>query len=106
MVRVAAKRVRKQPQRTCVACRRVADKRDLVRVVATPEGRLVVDPKGKLPGRGAYICRRRACWASARRGAALGRALRLEGSEANRALEDLAALDAFFEQLPEDDDRA
>ena len=103
---MAAKRVRKQPQRTCVACRRVADKRDLVRVVATPEGRLVVDPKGKLPGRGAYICRRRACWASARRGGALGRALRLEGSEANRALEDLAALDAFFEQLPEDDDRA
>ena len=102
---VAANRVRRQPQRTCIACRRVADKRDLVRVVSTPEGRLVVDPKGKLPGRGAYVCRGRACWGTVRRGGALRRALRLEGSESDRMLVDLSAIDAFFEQLPESDDR-
>lgn len=50
------------PQRTCIACRAVRPKRDLVRIVRTPEGAVVVDETGKRNGRGAYLCRQRACW--------------------------------------------
>jgi predicted RNA-binding protein YlxR (DUF448 family) len=54
-----------QPQRTCVACRTVRPKRELVRVVRTPEGAVIVDETGKRNGRGAYLCRQRACWEAA-----------------------------------------
>ena len=43
------------PQRTCVICRKKYDKRQLTRLVRTPEG-VVIDPSGKLNGRGAYVC--------------------------------------------------
>lgn len=52
---------RKIPQRTCVACGTTRDKRDLVRVVRSPEGTALVDPTGKRSGRGAYVCRDAAC---------------------------------------------
>ncbi|MEA4882157.1 MAG: YlxR family protein [Clostridia bacterium] len=68
-------KVRKLPQRTCVGCGRVADKRDLVRVVRTPEGQVVIDPTGKKSGRGAYVCREGECVAKAVRGGRLSRAL-------------------------------
>ena len=55
------KRVKHIPQRTCVACRAVEAKGTLVRVVRTPEG-VFPDPRGKLPGRGAYLHARRSCW--------------------------------------------
>lgn len=49
--------MRRLPQRTCVACRAERAKRDLVRVVrAAGTGELGVDPRGKAPGRGAYLC--------------------------------------------------
>ena len=50
------------PQRTCVACRQVKPKRELVRVVRAPDGHVRVDETGKAHGRGAYLCRDRACW--------------------------------------------
>ena len=50
-----------KPQRTCIACRKVKDKRDLIRVVRTPEGKVVLDPSGKTNGRGAYLCREAHC---------------------------------------------
>jgi len=99
---MGAPRVRRQPQRTCIACRRIADKRDLVRVVATPEGRILVDPRGKAPGRGAYLCRKRACWADARRSGVWRHALRFGGADDERVAGDLAAIDAYFAALPED----
>ena len=43
------------PQRTCIACRKVAGKRGLVRLVRTAEGNVEVDPSGKQAGRGAYL---------------------------------------------------
>jgi len=46
-----------KPQRTCIACRKIKDKRDLIRVVRTPEGKVVLDLTGKANGRGAYLCR-------------------------------------------------
>ena len=53
--------MKKKPQRSCVSCRTVRDKSDLLRVVVTPEGDVVYDPTGKLAGRGAYLCRNEAC---------------------------------------------
>lgn len=49
--------VRKVPMRTCVACRANRPKRELVRVVRLPDETLVVDQRGKVSGRGAYLCR-------------------------------------------------
>lgn len=53
--------MKKKPQRSCVSCRTVRDKSDLLRVVVTPEGDVVYDPTGKLAGRGAYLCRNEEC---------------------------------------------
>lgn len=44
------------PRRTCVGCREVREKRQLVRLVRRPEGVVVVDRTGSVPGRGAYVC--------------------------------------------------
>ena len=52
---------RKQPQRTCVGCREEKDKKDLIRIVHTPEDEYLVDPGGKAAGRGAYLCRSAEC---------------------------------------------
>ena len=52
---------RKIPQRMCVGCREKRDKKDLLRVVRTPEGQLVLDATGKRSGRGAYVCRDPQC---------------------------------------------
>lgn len=48
---------KKQPVRTCIGCKEAKDKRELIRIVRTPEGEILVDPTGKKSGRGAYICR-------------------------------------------------
>ncbi|HVL33883.1 MAG TPA: YlxR family protein [Actinomycetota bacterium] len=42
--------------RTCVGCRQVRPKRELIRIVRLPDGSAVVDRSGKAPGRGAYVC--------------------------------------------------
>lgn len=68
--------VRKSPQRSCIGCRTVRDKRDLVRVVHTPEDRFALDPKGKVPGRGAYVCPDPACVQSAVKRKGFDRAFR------------------------------
>ncbi len=52
------------PQRSCIVCRRKDEKRQLTRLVRTPDEGVVVDPTGKRNGRGAYLCRRPACWDS------------------------------------------
>ena len=53
--------MKKKPQRSCVSCRTVRDKQDLLRIVLTPEGNVVYDPTGKLSGRGAYLCPNEEC---------------------------------------------
>jgi predicted RNA-binding protein YlxR (DUF448 family) len=68
--------VRSVPQRTCVGCRAVRDKRELVRLVRTKEGKIEIDTTGKKEGRGAYICPDRACWEKALQGQRLERTLR------------------------------
>ncbi|MBM3948493.1 MAG: YlxR family protein [SAR202 cluster bacterium] len=49
------------PERTCILCGTKAAKRDLVRIVAMPDGAIRLDHEGKAPGRGAYVCRRPEC---------------------------------------------
>ncbi|MCI8335963.1 MAG: YlxR family protein [Peptococcaceae bacterium] len=45
----------------CVGCREMKEKRELIRVVKTPEGDITIDTKGKMNGRGAYICPKEDC---------------------------------------------
>lgn len=52
---------KKIPLRMCVGCREMKPKRELIRVVRSPEGEVSIDPVGKKPGRGAYVCRQEAC---------------------------------------------
>lgn len=55
-------RTKSVPQRTCLVCRRVAGKRELVRLVRTPSGDVVIDATGKKSGRGTYLCSDSRCW--------------------------------------------
>ena len=73
--------VRKTPLRTCIACRREADKRELVRFVRDVEGETHVDPTGKASGRGASVCASLACFEDAVSRKRLGPALRATLSE-------------------------
>ena len=52
---------KKTPMRMCVGCREMKPKRELIRVVRSPDGAVSLDPVGKKPGRGAYVCRSEAC---------------------------------------------
>lgn len=74
------------PQRTCVACRQVRDKRDLARIVRALDGQVEYDPTGKRPGRGAYLCRQRACWELALKKKILEHALQTTICAENRAI--------------------
>ena len=65
---------RKIPQRQCLGCREMKNKRDLIRVGRSPEGEISLDFKGKKPGRGAYVCPDPVCLARARKSRALERA--------------------------------
>ena len=75
-----ARRARRQPQRSCVACGAQRDKRDLIRLARVAGGetgtRLVMDDAARAGGRGAYLCAETACWTQAVDGPALARALR------------------------------
>ena len=66
---------KKIPQRQCVGCRTMKNKRDLIRVVKSPAGEISLDFVGKKPGRGAYLCPDSACLTRARKTKALERAL-------------------------------
>ena len=52
---------KRQPVRTCIACREEFDKKDLLRIVRDKEGNMSVDVTGKANGRGAYICKNEGC---------------------------------------------
>lgn len=58
-------KAKKTPLRTCLACGRETDKKDLVRVVRTPDGDVAVDATGKRNGRGAYVCASTECFEKA-----------------------------------------
>lgn len=64
---------RKIPMRQCVGCREMKPKKELIRVVRSPEGGISLDFRGKAPGRGAYLCHDPACLKRAIRSKALER---------------------------------
>ncbi len=88
-------RPRHVPQRTCIVCRQVRPKRELIRVVRAPDGHILLDPTGKKSGRGAYLCARRSCWEPALHQG------RLEHEfEMAIPAEDRLALEAYLDSLP------
>ncbi len=99
MSKKLVRRVKHVPQRTCVGCRDVLPKRQMVRIVRTTEG-AQVDPTGKLAGRGAYLHDRRECWERGMRGG-LAHALKTVLTE-----DDRARLEEFMKTLPSDAERA
>lgn len=68
-------KTRKIPQRICVGCREMKNKRELIRIVRTPEGTVEMDLTGKKAGRGTYICPRVECFEEAVKGKRLQKAL-------------------------------
>jgi len=68
---------RKQPSiRMCIACRGLFDKKDLRRIVRSPEGEISFDPTGKAAGRGAYLCADSECLKSLVRNRLLNKAFK------------------------------
>ena len=75
---------KKIPMRQCLGCREMKPKKELVRVVRSPEGEVSIDGKGKKPGRGAYVCHSAECLKKALRSNALGRSLEVTIPPENR----------------------
>lgn len=71
------------PERTCIACRQVKNKRELVRVVRNQDG-VMVDETGKMSGRGAYLCKVKKCWEDGLKGNRLEHVLRTAISQEDR----------------------
>ena len=66
---------KKIPMRMCVGCREMKPKRELLRIVRSPEGEIALDPGGKKSGRGAYVCHQESCLMRAIKQKQLERAL-------------------------------
>ena len=85
---------KKIPMRMCVGCREMKEKRELIRIVRTPEGTVVMDSSGKRSGRGAYVCRDAECLRRAIRQKQLERQLEITMTE-----EIIEALPAEMDKL-------
>ncbi len=70
-----------EPVRMCAGCRERALKRELIRVVRTPTGDVIVDARDKAPGRGVYLCKNPECLKKIRKSRALERMLEVPISE-------------------------
>jgi len=81
--------VRKVPLRQCLGCREMKAKKELIRVVRSPEGEVSLDNIGKKPGRGAYVCPNATCLKRAIKSKALSRAFSAAVPES--VIEDLQA---------------
>ena len=84
------------PQRTCIGCREKRPKREMVRIVRTPDRGVEIDETGKKSGRGAYLCRRQECWEIALNKDRLGHALKTSLTDEERA-----TFEEFAHGLPE-----
>ncbi len=87
---------RKIPLRVCIGCQEKKAKKELVRVVRTPEGNIILDLTGKKPGRGAYICPLQSCLQKAIKGKRLEKNLQMPVSS-----ELVNAISAMLENEPE-----
>ncbi len=86
-------RVRHIPERRCVACGQRKAKRELTRIVRTPQGAVQPDATGKSSGRGAYLCANAECWEKGVRKGGLERSLKVAMPPEERE-----ALLAFFRE--------
>ena len=85
--------VRKQPVRRCTGCGEHFPKKELIRVLRTPDGEILLDATGKKSGRGAYICRSTQCFKKARKAKRIETALECSiPEEVYNALEEELAL--------------
>jgi uncharacterized protein len=89
---------KKIPQRMCVSCRVMLPKREMIRLVANQNGEIFLDPTGKKPGRGAYVCRKRPCLETAIHGRKLDKGLKTKVND-----QVVAALVKEMEALPPDE---
>ena len=71
-------KIKKVPMRKCVGCQERKEKKELIRVLRTPEGAVVLDETGRANGRGAYLCRSAECLKKAIRNRGLARSLEQE----------------------------
>ena len=85
------------PQRTCIACRQIKEKKALIRLVRAENGAAEVDISGKKPGRGAYLCPNKVCWELVLKKNRLEYALRTKLSDDNRQI-----LTEYFHNLLEE----
>ena len=76
--------IKHTPMRTCIACRQVKPKRELVRLVSTSIGTVEVDTSSKKAGRGVYLCPAPLCWQTGLVAGRLEHALRTTISQENR----------------------
>ncbi|MEJ2471279.1 MAG: DUF448 domain-containing protein [Desulfuromonadales bacterium] len=91
--------VGKKPQRTCLGCREVKDQDELIRFVRSPDGEILADLKGRLPGRGAYLCNSRACIAAAVRNRQFDRSFRQACSTVDAAQLQAGLAQAWLNRL-------
>lgn len=68
---------KKIPSRQCVGCGEMKEKREMLRVIKTPEDTIVLDITGKKNGRGAYLCHSAECFRKAMKSKALERSLKI-----------------------------
>ena len=88
-------KTRKTPMRVCAGCQEQKSKKEMIRVVRTPEGAVEIDKTGKKSGRGVYLCPNSECLKRARKSRALERALvdaRLAGARRGEQADALVAL--------------
>ncbi|UPA29417.1 YlxR family protein [Terrisporobacter glycolicus] len=71
-------KIKKVPQRKCIACQDRDSKKELIRIVKNKEGEIFIDLAGKANGRGAYICKDSECLKKAIKSKALNRAFKME----------------------------
>ncbi len=71
-------KTKKTPMRMCLGCREMKPKLELMRVVRTPDGSIVLDKTGKVSGRGAYVCKNEECFKKSVKSKALSRALEVQ----------------------------
>jgi predicted RNA-binding protein YlxR (DUF448 family) len=74
-------RKKKIPLRMCVGCQEMKPKKELIRIVRTPEAEVILDPTGKKSGRGVYICAQKECLVKALKGNRLEKSLQQPISE-------------------------
>lgn len=89
------KRPKHMPERTCIGCREIKPKRQLIRIVRTESGGVAIDPTGKRAGRGVYLCKAKTCWEAGLKRERLNQALRTKIT-----VEDRRRLAQYGEMLP------